>query len=445
MRKVEAKQEHLWEKVQTHLSEILPSNLFNVWIKPLRLVAIENSTVIIGCPNRFFLEWIKEHFLHYLKEAWTLHLPECQEIYLKVIAAKEKDKETSRQIVQSPLPLTIPYPRLCKKFTFEDFVVGQCNQFAYTTACNLANGYFEQPVFFYSDTGLGKSHLSQAVGNHILTEKKQERIFYITAEEFTNEMVKALKGNYINNFKEKYRQECDVLILENIHFLSGKEKIQTELAYTLDVLWESRKRVIFTSLTSPQKTPALRKELKSRIESSLIVPIDPPDLDTRFKILKKKALNQKLTVPEDILHYLARYVEGDVRRLESALNNLVARAMLQKRPLDLELAQEVTSVFIESQLKVDLNKIKAIICHHYKLTPEELLAKSRARRICLPRKIAIYLAKRYLNLSLAELGKKFQRHHATILSALNAVEKEVRKSTHLAREIEYLCKKIEES
>lgn len=444
MQKVEAKQEHIWEKVQTHLSEVLPPNLFNVWVKPLKLLAIEDYKVIIGCPNRFFLQWIKEHFLHYLKEAWTLYLPECREILLKTTAVKGESKKVSRQIIQPSLPLASPRPRLCKKFTFEDFVVGQCNQYAYTTACNLANGYFEQPVFFYSDTGLGKSHLSQAVGNYILTQKKQERIFYITAEEFTNEMVKALKGNYINDFKERYRQKCDVLILENIHFLSGKEKIQTELAYTLDVLWESRKKVIFTSLTSPQKTPAFKKELKSRIESSLIVSIDPPDLDTRFKILKKKALKQKLTVPENILQYLARYVEGDVRRLESALNNVVARATLQKRPLDLELAKEVTSVFMENQPKVDLDKIKTLICHHYKLSPEELVAKSRVRRVCLPRKIAIYLAKRYLNLSLAELGKQFQRHHATVLSALNAVEKEMKNSSHLAREIEYLCKKIEE-
>ncbi|MDL1971416.1 MAG: chromosomal replication initiator protein DnaA [Candidatus Desulfofervidaceae bacterium] len=445
MQKAGVSQQHIWQKVQTHLSEALPPNLFDVWVKPLRLLAIEDGKIIIGCPNRFFLEWIKEHFLHYLKEACMLYLPECREILLKIIATEKKNKKTPRQIIQPPLPLALPRPRLCKAFTFEEFVVGECNQYAYTTACNLANGHFEQPVFFYSDTGLGKSHLSQAVGNYILTQKKEERIFYITAEEFTNEMVRALKSNYINDFKEKYRRECDVLILENIHFLSGKEKIQTELAYTLDALWESRKRVIFTSLTPPQKTPAFKKELKSRIESSLIVPINPPDLDTRFKILKKKAIKHKQAVPENILQYLACYVKGDVRRLESALNNVLARATLQKRPLDLDLAKEVALVFIENQPQVDLNKIKTVVCHHYKLHPEDLLAKSRARRVCLPRKIAIYLARRYLNLSLAELGKKFQRHHATVLSALNAVEQEMKKSSYLAREVEYLCKKIEES
>jgi len=431
----------IWEQVKLHLSEVLPSNLFQIWINPLQLLGKEGGQILLGCPNQFFLQWVKTHFLHHLEEAWRQYLPECKEVVLKII---KNEKTENKTIIIQSLPLVLPRPRLCKEFTFDEFVVGKCNQYAYATACNLVNGHLNHPIFFYSDIGLGKTHIAQAIAHYILNEKKETRVFYLTAEDFTNQMVKALKEHSINEFKEKYRQECDVFILENIHFLAGKEKIQSELAYTLDVLWEMRKKIVFTGITYPQKIPALKKELKSRMESGLIVPIDPPDQETRFKILKKKAQKQPLSVPEDILAFLAQRIEGDIRRLESALSNLTARALLQKRPLNLDLAKEVVSIFAETKPKINIKKIQSLVCQYYHLNLEELLSSSRKKQVALPRKIAIYLAKQYLNLSLSELGKIFHRHHATILNALHTIEKEIKKQGQLAHEIEYLCQKLEE-
>jgi len=257
-------------------------------------------------------------------------------------------------------------------------------------------------------------------------------------------MVTALKEHRIHEFKEKYRRDCNVLILENIHFLSGKEKIQTELNYTLDVLWKERKKVVFTSLIYPQNIPALKKELRSRIESSLMVPIGPPDFEMRLEILRKKAEKKNMLIPENVLQYLAQHIDGDVRRLESAINNVTTRSLLQKRAIDLDLAKEVTELFITRSSKINLTEIKNLVCQHYKINCEELISTSRQKRIALPRKLAIYLAKRYLNLSLTELGKNFRRHHTTILNALNSIEKEIKKREFLSLEVKYLCKKIEE-
>jgi len=430
----------LWQKIKERLAQTLPPNSFQIWIQPLVLLKTEEDQIVLGCPNSFFLEWVKRHFYHLLKEAWKQYAPEYNDIIFKIVRNEKKTLTVS----QPTLPLVLPQPRLCKNFTFKEFIVGKTNQYAYTAAYNLANDRFNQPIFFCSDTGLGKSHLSQAIANHMIDSRKYTKIFYITAEDFTNEMVTALKEHRIHEFKEKYRRNCNVLILENIHFLSGKEKIQTELNYTLDVLWKERKKVVFTSLIYPQNIPALKKELRSRIESSLMVPIDPPDFEMRLEILRKKAKKKNVLIPKNVLQYLAQHIDGDVRRLEGAINNITARSLLQKRPIDLDLAKEVTELFITRSPKINLTEIKNLVCQHYKINSEELVSTSRQKRIALPRKLAIYLAKRYLNLSLTELGKNFHRHHTTILNALNSIEKEIRKREFLSREVKYLCKKIEE-
>ncbi|CAD7778960.1 MAG: Chromosomal replication initiator protein DnaA [Candidatus Methanoperedenaceae archaeon GB50] len=431
--------DNLWQKVKEKLAQTLPPNSFQIWIQPLVLLKTEGDRIILGCPNSFFLQWVKRHFYHFLKEAWKQYAPEYNDVIFETVKNKKK---TSIAVPQPTLPLA--YPRLCENFTFKEFIVGRTNQYAYTAAYNLANDHLDQPIFFCSDTGLGKSHLSQSIANHMISSGKYTKILYITAEDFTNEMVSALKEHRIHEFKKKYRRDCNVLILENIHFLSGKEKIQTELNYTLDVLWERRKKVVFTSLIYPQNIPGLKKELRSRIESSLMVPIDPPDFKMRLEILRKKAKRKNVLIPENVLEYLAQHIDGDVRRLESAINNIKARSLLQKRAIDLDLAKEVREMFTPRTSKINLSEIKKLVCQHYKINCEDLISKSRQKQIIIPRKLAIYLAKRYLNLSLTELGKNFRRHHSSILNALNSIEKEIKKREFLSREVKYLCKKIEE-
>ncbi len=432
--------ETIWHDVQKKLSEIIPPHLFNVWIRPLTLVSFDKQRVTLGCPNRFFLNWVSHHFKPYLQEAWHLHLPECISVELKIIKPKSIEKSEENGNLKQ---LILPTYYLCKRYTFKKFIVGKSNQYAHAVAYNLANGELEQSLFLLSDTGLGKSHLSQAIGNHIHNNHPGMRVLYLTTEQFTNEMVRALRSNSIREFKQKYRKECDTLILEGVHFLGGKEKIQTELAYTLDTLWDARKKVVFTSLTSPKNIPSLKKELKSRLNGSLMATIEPPDFDTRLRILTKKVEEKGLKVPEEVISYIAERVTKDVRALEGAITNLIARSSLQKRPIDLRLAKEAISPLIQ-ETGFTTEKITNLICKYYKLSPQELVSKSRKRKITLPRNIAIYLCRRYLNLSLEDIGRTFHRHHATVIHALITIDKEIKKRPTLAKEIDYLCHCLKE-
>jgi chromosomal replication initiator protein len=443
MRLEESNVEKIWTKVKERLAQTLPSNLFNVWIEPLVLLEAKEGQIILGCPNRFFLQWVKEHFFHLLKETWKFYWADIIGINLQIIKAK-RSEITKTQTLRSQPPLPLAYPKLCQDFTFKEFIVGKTNQYAYKTAYNLAHHPFSQPVFFYSDTGLGKTHLSQAIANHIIMAKKPLKLFYVTAEDFTNEMVNSLKNQQISMFKEKYRKQCDIFILENFHFLSGKEKTQTELTYTIDALQREKKGVVFTSLTSPQNIHSLKRELRSRLESGLLIPIEPPDFKMRLEILKARAKRKNVIVPENVLQYLAQHIDGDIRRLEGAFNNLISRSFWQKAPIDLKLTKEVIEIFIKNQYKTDLTKIKKTVCQYYKISTQELISNSRQKRILLPRKIAIYLAKQHLNLSLIELANGFNRHHSTIINALNATTKEIKKQTILTNEIKYLSQKIKE-
>jgi len=434
------KWEVTWYEVQKRLSEVIPPHLFSVWIKPLRPISFNGRKVTLGCPNRFFLNWVDRHFKEYLEQAWQLCLPGCNSVELKIIRPKPAEKsERDGKLRQLPLPTHF----LCKRYTFKEFIVGKSNEYAYNVAYSLANGGLEQPLFILSDTGLGKSHLSQAIGNHFYNNYPGLRILYLTTEQFTNEMVCALRGDFIKQFKQKYRKDCDILILEDIHFLRGKEKIQTELAYTLDALWDARKRVVFTSLVPPQNIPSLKKELKSRLSEGLIATIEPPDFDTRLRILRKKVKQRGLKVSGEVLGYIAERVTKDIRALEGAVSNLMARSLLQKRPIDITLAKEVISTLVEDT-RITTEKITKIVCKCYKISPQELVSRSRKQRIRLPRNIAIYLCRRYLDISLDDIGRIFNRHHATILHSIVNIDKEMKKRPTLAKEIEYLCQCIEE-
>lgn len=432
--------ETIWHEVQKKLSEVIPPYLFNVWIRPLTLVSFDKQKLTLGCPNRFFLNWVNHHFKSYLQEAWHLYLPDCNSVELKVVRPKGMERSGPDENLKQ---LTLPTYYLCKRYTFKEFIVGKSNQYAYAAAYNLANGELEQPLFLLSDTGLGKSHLSQAIGNYLHNNHPDMRVRYLTSEQFTNEMVRALRGDSIREFKQKYRNECDILILEDVHFLGGKEKIQTELAYTLDALWGARKKVVFTSLISSKNIPSLRKELRSRLNMGLIASIEPPDFDTRVRILAKKIEQKGLKVPEEVISYIAERVTKDVRALESAITNLTARSLLQKRPIDLALAKEAISLLRE-EIRLTPQKITKLVCKYYKLSPQELISKSRKRKITLPRNIAICLCRRYLNLPLEEIGRVFNRHHATILHAIIGIDKEIKKKPMLAKEIDYLCHCLKE-
>jgi chromosomal replication initiator protein len=336
--------------------------------------------------------------------------------------------------------------RLLKKdFTFDHFVVGENNDFAYSACLSMAsrkNGS-QNALFLLSKTGMGKSHLAQAVGHHFQSEHPSDRVYYMTAEDFSNEMVNAYQQGSINAFKKKYRNQCDVLLLEDVHYLRSKERTQIELAFTLDTLFEAGKKIIFSSCYLPGDIPKLDDKLRSRLSCGLISNIDPPDFRTRVRILKKKTRLNRYEVPEEVIHYLASELTEDVRQLESGLIGVASKSLLLGEPMDLGLAESVTKNIVRQRKNVTIDAIKKIVCKHYNISIKDIVSSSRKQSIVRPRQIAIYLSRRYTDAPLQVIGKSFSKYHATALHSIGTIERGIKENGPLQKQVEFLSQKLE--
>jgi chromosomal replication initiator protein len=290
---------------------------------------------------------------------------------------------------------------------------------------------------------LGKSHLSQAIGHHIMLENPTERVYYMTAEDFSNEMVTSYKTNSVGRFKEKYHKQCDVLLLEDVQYLSGKERTQIELAHTLDSLYNENKKIIFSSCYLPAEIPKLNETLRSRLTSGLISNIDAPKYRMRVKILKRYAKQSRWAIPREVLEYLASELTQDVRQLKSGLAGVAAKASLMGRSIDLKLAAGVVQNMVQKTQDITIASIKRLVCKYYNLTPKELVSRSRKQAIVRPRQVAIYLSRRYTDQPLQSIGKSFNRYHATALHAIGMVEKGIKEGGAIQRHVEYFTEKLE--
>ncbi len=433
--------ERLWEGILEIIKEKLPEASFRVWIKPLKFLGIEEKYLLVGCPNQFSLEWVRENYEDVFREAL-----EKLGVSLRVkLLVSEEEIPRPRQVELPYDPTRLVGRRLSQRFTFEEFVVGECNRLAYATCWALANQIPEHRiVYLCAGTGLGKSHLSQAVGNHLLFQNQKGRVCYLTAEDFTAHLLRALKNQRLDDFKEKLRRGCEILMLEEVHFLAGKEFTQKELSHTLDYLYDSGKIVVFTGNKPPQELSKLDEGLRSRFQAGAVIRINPPDYQTRLNILRRKAQKQGVVFSEEVLEYLARHLRGDIRQIESAVIGLVARSSLLREPVTLALAKELVQEISPPHSRVTKDFIVDLVCRHFKVSREELASRSRLRRITFPRQVAMYLCRRFTSESLEAIGKIFNRDHATVVYALNAVEKKIRHPGPVKYQVEYLCREIEE-
>ena len=421
-----------------------------MWIDPLRAEEADSGTCRLICPNLFFRKRINDHFSELIRA--ELNRAAGQDVHLDLIVIPSLDR-TETCAVEPPQQLILPnmtaqpyHGRLLHKdFTFDQFVVGKNNDFAYSAALSLAvrKNTQQHSLFLLSKTGMGKSHLSQAIGHQIMSECPKERVYYMTAEDFTNEMVASYKTNSISVFKEKYHKMCDVLLLEDIHYLSGKDRTQIELTHTLDTLFSENKRIIFSSCYSPSEIPKLSDHLRSRLSSGLISGIDPPDYRVRLKIMQKYARANIWKIPNEVLEFLASELTQDVRQLKSGLASVNMKASLLGIPIDLDLAAGVIRNMVHKTQNITIGNIKKLVCKYYNITPKELVSRSRKQSIVRPRQVAIYLARRYTDQPLQSIGKSFNRYHATALYAIGAIEKGIKQGAPIQRHIEYLSKKLE--
>lgn len=441
--------ESIWKEVKTAVRLRIPGHSFRMWIEPLEFKKGMQDAIILACPNDFSKKRVLDHYAKLIESEIQCAAGKPCGFTVEVAEQKNSAKSVKDQDLQLPLPNINMRPHngrfLKKDFTFDQFVVGGNNDFAYSASLSLASRRNSQQnsLFLLSKIGMGKSHLSQAIGHYILSEHPSERVYYMTAEDFSNEMVQAFRHDSINKFKAKYRNGCDVLLLEDVHSLSGKERTQIELALTLDTLFESGKKIIFSSCYLPVDIPKLNDKLQSRLSSSLISNIEPPDFRTRIRILQKKALHNGYEMPEDVMQYLAGELTEDVRQLESGLIGVTAKSSLLGTPIDLALAESVVKNIVRQRKKITIDVIKKLVCKYYSISMDKIVSSSRKQSIVRPRQIAIYLSRMYTDAPLQAIGKSFNRYHATALHSINTVERAVKENSPVQKQVEFLRRKLE--
>ncbi|MDM8551732.1 chromosomal replication initiator protein DnaA [Desulfobacterales bacterium HSG2] len=447
---------NIWERAKAAIKESIPGYRYRMWVEPLEFKEEKEGTVILSCPNLFTRKRVMGYYESLIdSELKGIAGKDCNfliEVLEKKASEKKRAPKRKRKLEKAEDPqMSLPDIHqsagrfLRKEFTFDRFVVGGSNDFAYSAALSLAEQKDpnQSSLYLLSETGMGKSHLSQAIGHHILSNSPSDRVYYITAEDFMNEMVHALQNNSIDQFKEKFRNKCDVLLLEDVHFLTGKARTQTELAFSLDYLLDADKKIIFTSCFSPAEIPKINEQLRSRFSSSLISGIETPDFKTRVKILRKKAMEQRVKVPNSVTDYLASELLENVRQLESGLIGVTAKASLLGKSIDLGLAESVVKNIVHQKRTVTIEVIKELVCKHYNITLKDITSRSRKKSVVWPRQMAIYLSRRYTDQPLQFIGKSFNRYHATIIHSIAAVEKGLKYDAVIRKQVRYLCGKLE--
>ena len=429
----------MWDQCLNRLESELPEQQFNTWIRPLHAIEDSQSLRLLA-PNRFVQDWVEENFLSRIREIVLLHNTDLS-VSLEIGSFKPPDKNISSLVNRGELLIKSQEPEptrsnLDPNFTFDTFVQGKSNELAKAASLQVANspGGAYNPLFIYGGTGLGKTHLMQAVGNTMLEHKPQGKIVYLHSERFVSDMVKALQHNSIDSFKRFYRN-VDALLIDDIQFFAGKERSQEEFFHTFNSLLESQQQVILTCDRYPKEVEGLEDRLKSRFGWGLTVAIDPPELETRAAILKSKAENANIELPDEVAFFVAKRIQSNVRELEGVLRRLVAHAQFTGRPVTLDLTQEALRDLLAMQERmVSIENIQKTVAEYYKIRVSDLHSKSRSRSITRPRQLAMSLAKNLTSHSLPEIGDAFGgRDHTTVLHACRKID-ELKDSDNRIRE-----------
>lgn len=430
----------LWQRCSKHLEQELSPQQFNTWIRPLQVVE-ENNHLRLLAPNRFVLDWVRNHYLESIQTyLGTLSLDKTPTISIdigskkKPAAVKQRNShQANRTGVQTVFPSKGSpniESHLNPNFTFETFVEGKSNQIARAASMQIGEnpGRAYNPLFIYGGVGLGKTHLMHAVGNTILQHNPNARVIYLHSERFVSEMVKALQHNTIDQFKRKYRS-VNALLIDDIQFFAGKERSQEEFFHTFNALFESQQQIILSSDRFPKEVGGLEERLKSRFGWGLTVAIEPPDLETRVAILQSKALQLKAELPSEVAFFMGKRIRSNIRELEGALRRVIANSTFTGTSINLDFAKNALRDMIAAQDKqVTIDNIQKTVAEYFQIRTSDLLSAKRSRSIARPRQIAMTLAKELTNHSLPEIGSAFGgRDHTTVIHA-NKKIKELRDS-----------------
>ena len=438
--------EEIWNSGLSRIEEKVGTNILELWFKPIKLSQVKEQHATVDVPNRFFKDWIEDNYPEIIAESLENLLGYAVTVRYRLVEKIDPVvKKMDMRLESRRQRLASKGINLNPRYTFENFVIGPSNQFAQAAAKAVADapGRTYNPLFIYGGVGLGKTHLITAIGNAVIDKSRDVTVLYVSAEQFTNEVVSAIRHEKMGELKEKYRN-ADLLLLDDIHFIANKTQTQEEFFHTFNALYEKQKQIVISSDRPPKEIGAVTDRLRSRFSMGLIADIQPPEIETKMAILLKKAELEKIKVSEEVAYYLASKVKSNVRELEGCLIRLGAQASLTGKPIDKEMAKSTLRDLIEEDekpLTVDL--IQKIVCEHLNLKLSDIKAKKRTKEIALPRQIAMYLSKQLTALSLSDIGKNFGgKDHATVIYACKQIEEKRRREEAFNRMIEALLRKI---
>jgi chromosomal replication initiator protein len=438
----------IWQKVLEELEKKVPKPTLKTWFNNVIPVQIYNGVLKIEVPNKLVKDWLESKFHLILLKTVKEFIQEIKNIeYILNTQIKTRTKRITKYSFQQKITIFEVHPstNLNPRYRFENFVVGSNNELAFAAAQGVVSnlGTKFNPLFIYGGVGLGKTHLLQAIGNEVLRKyNNTKKVRYATTEQFTNELINALKNQTIDEFRQKFR-EIDVLILDDVHFLSGKNKSQEELFHTFNELYNSSKQIVFSSDRAPRMIPDIEERLQSRFEGGLVVDITPPDFETRLAILRLKNQEKNYFLPDFALEIIAEKITKNIRELEGALN-YVAFRVKNVTNLNKEKVEELLRDYLKQSFKkVSPKKIIKIVAEFYNLKEEDLLKKIRRKEIIKPRQILMYLLREIAKLSYNTIGELLNnRDHTTVLYSYEKIEKEIQQNFELYQEIEILKDKI---
>lgn len=458
--------ENIWLEAQSNLKKVLTEQTYNTWIDPLIFLGATDDTIVLEVPSSFFQKWVTDKYLGMIKEAvsavtsksyhFEFHVgepkPETPKEAKPEKEAKqgkekdrEKDREKEKEKDKEKDKKSEFIPNLNPKYTFESFVCGASNQFAYAASQAVANkpATNYNPLFIYGGVGLGKTHLVNAIGNHILAKNPKAKICYYSSEKFMNEMINSLRYKKMEEFRNKFRK-MDLLLIDDIQFMAGKEATQEEFFHTFNALYESHKQIVVTSDKFPKDIPGLEERLRSRFEWGLIADIQPPDIETKVAILKKKSDLHRVHLPDDVALFLATGANSNIRELEGMLIRLEAFASLTGNEITLSMAREVMKdIIVEKTRDITVEMIQKHVAEHFRIKVSELKSDKRIKTLVVPRQIAIFICRELTKSSYPEIGEKFGgKDHSTIIHSVKKVEKQMAADAEFKATVEDLKKRL---
>jgi len=446
--------QRIWQDASRRLRRLLNEDTYDRWIAGIVPLAVDGEVVRLGVSNDTFCEWLRNNYRDVIEDALdeaagrrfsvafeSGHEPE-------LIVREEKRRERASRPSKSPAMESATPTCLSQynhRFTFDTFVVGECNKFAYAACRGVAGapGRAYNPLFIYGATGLGKTHLLQAIAQDVISRRKRVRIEYLTSEEFANRFIAALMERKLPAFRKHYRN-VDLLLIDDVHFFQGKEQFQEEFFHTFNALYNLHRQIVLTSDRPPAEIGGLEKRLVSRFEWGLTTEVLPPDLETRIAFLKKKQQEHAQHLPDEILMFVAERIRSNFRRLEGALIRLVSYISMSGGPLSVEQAEALLRPILEEEVaaEITVEKIQKVVADFFDIRVADILGKRRPQNIALPRQVAMYLSRRLTGLSTPAIGERFNRNHGTVLHAVSAVQARMNRDPSFRHQVGQLERRI---